>query len=398
MGTIKDKVAIIGMGCTKFGERWDAGFEDLMVEAYKECLEDAGIAPKDIQAAWLGNQFAEVNQGVSGLPLAETLKLPYIPVTHVENMCASGSEALRGAAYAVASGVYDIALALGVEKLKDVGYGGLPDFSLGAVPKENSLIWPNFTAPGAFAMMATRYFSRYGLSPEEGKMTLAKVSSKSHHNGTMCEKAHLRREAPVDVIMKAPIVAWPLGLYDCCGVSDGAAAAIVVRAEEVKKFRPDPVYIKALQIAVSSGEEQMYTDYDYTHVETTWRAGIKAYDEAGIKNPREEISMAEVHDCFSITEAVTMEDLQFSPRGKVKEDIDAGRFNLDGEQPIQTDGGLKCFGHPIGASGLRMMYEEYKQLQGKCSPRQVKNPKFGLTHNLGGWPTRNIVSVFIVGL
>jgi len=398
MGSIKDKVAIIGMGCTRFGERWNAGYSELMLESFRECIEDAGIEIKDIEAAWLGTQFTEVNQGVSGLPLSDALHLPFIPVTHVENMCASGSEALRGASYAVAAGVYDIALAIGVEKLKDIGYGGLPDFSLGAVGKYESLFSPNVTAPGAFAMMATRYFARYGLSPEEGKMMLAKVSSKSHHNGTMCEKAHLRREAPVEVIMQAPIVAWPLGLYDCCGVSDGSAAAIVVRADMAKNFRADPVYIKALQIADSSGEELMYTDYDYTHVETTTRAAAKAYEEAGIKNAREEISMAEVHDCFSITEAVTMEDLQFSPRGKVKEDIDAGRFNLDGEQPIQTDGGLKCFGHPIGASGLRMMYEEYKQLQGKAGARQVKNPKFGMTHNLGGLPPHCVISTFIVGL
>lgn len=398
MGTIKDKVAIIGMGCTKFGERWDAGHEDLMIEAFTEAIEDAGIEPGDIQAAWLGTQFTEINQGVSGLPLSETLKLPFVPVTHVENMCASGSEALRGACYAVASGACDIALALGVEKLKDIGYGGLPDFSLGADGKGQRLIEPNISAPGCFAMMATRYFARYGLSPEEGKTMLAKVSSKSHHNGALCEKAHLRREAPVETIMKAPIIAWPLGLYDCCGVSDGAAAAIVVRAEEAKNFRADPVHIKALQIAASSGEELMYTEYDFTHVESTRRAGLKAYEEAGIRNPREEISMAEVHDCFSITEAVTMEDLQFSPRGGAKGDIDAGRFNLDGEQPIQTDGGLKCFGHPIGASGLRMMYEEYKQLQGKCGPRQVKNPKLGMTHNLGGFPPRCVISVFIVGL
>ena len=398
MGTIKDKVAVVGMGCTKFGERWDANAEDLMVEAFTEAIEDAGIEPKDIQAAWQGTEYTYINVGDSALPLSTSLKLPFIPVTRVENMCASGSEALRGACYAVASGVYDIALALGIEKLKDMGYGGLPDWSAGPFGRGDPLFWPNGTAPGMFAMMGTRYFSRYGLSPEEGKTMLAKISSKSHHNGTLCEKAHLRREAPVEVIMKAPIIAWPLGLYDCCGVSDGSAAAIVVRAEDAKKFRPDPVYVKALQIAASSGEELMYTDYDYTHVEPTWRAGQAAYAEAGIKNPREEISMAEVHDCFSITEAVTMEDLQFSPRGKVKEDIDAGRFNLDGEQPIQTDGGLKCFGHPIGASGLRMMYEEYKQLQGKCGPRQVKNPKLGMTHNLGGFPSRCVISVFIVGL
>ncbi|MBM3150420.1 MAG: acetyl-CoA acetyltransferase, partial [Chloroflexi bacterium] len=190
------------------------------------------------------------------------------------------------------------------------------------------------------------------------------------------------------------------GLFDCCGVSDGSAAAIVVRADMAKKFRQDPVFVKALQIAVTSGEEMEHTEWDGTLIRTTTTAAARAYEEAGIKNPREEISMAEVHDCFSITEAVTMEDLQFSPRGKVKEDIDAGRFNLDGPQPVQPDGGLKSFGHPIGASGLRMMYEMYKQLQGKAQQpeRQLKNPKYGLTHNLGGFPAMSVCSTFIVGL
>ena len=223
------------------------------------------------------------------------------------------------------------------------------------------------------------------------------VSAKSHHNGALNPKAHLRREVTVEQIMNAPIVAWPLGLFDCCGVSDGSAAAIVCRADMAKQFRSDPVYVKSLQIAATSGEEQMFTDYDYTHVETTTRAAVRAYAEAGIKNPREEISMSEVHDCFSITEAVTMEDLQFSPRGKVMDDIMGGRFNLDGAQPCQPDGGLKCFGHPIGASGIRMIYEMYKQLQGKADKRQLKNPKYGLTHNLGGIPYRSVVSIIIVG-
>jgi acetyl-CoA C-acetyltransferase len=329
--------------------------------------------------------------------LATTLKLPFLPVTRTENFCASGSEALRGACYAVAAGAYDIALALGVEKLKDTGYGGLPG-GQNLMGTRYRLIGPNMTAPGSFAMMATRYFAQYGLSPEEGKNMLAKVSAKSHHNGALNEKAHLRREVTVEQIRNAPIIAWPLGLFDCCGVSDGSAAAIVTRADMANKFRSDPVYVKALQIAVSSGEEMMYSGWDGAHVETTTRAAARAYEEAGIKNPREEISMAEVHDCFSITEAVTMEDLQFSPRGKVREDIDAGRFNLDGEQPIQPDGGLKCFGHPIGASGLRMMYEMYKQLQGKAGERQIKNPKFAVTHNLGGFPAQNVISMFIVGL
>ena len=394
---IRDKVAIIGMGCTRFGELWDKGSEDLMVDAFQEAVEDAGIEKKDIQAAWFGTCFEEISVGKSAAPLSTTLKLPFIPVSRVENFCATGSEALRGACYAVASGAYDIVLALGVEKLKDTGYGGLPDFG-SVMGSRNRFIFPNMTAPGCFAMMATRYFAQYGINPEEGKETLARVSAKSHHNGTLNPKAHLRREVTVEQIMNAPMIAWPLGLFDCCGVSDGSAAAIVTRADMAKKFRPDPVYVKSLQIAVSSGEELMYTNWDGAHVETGYRAGIKAYEEAGVKNPRDEISMAEVHDCFSITEAVTMEDLQFSSRGKVKEDIDAGRFNLDGEQPIQPDGGLKCFGHPIGASGLRMMYEMYKQLQGKAEQRQIKNPKFGLTHNMGGFPAMNIVSVSIVGL
>lgn len=394
---IKDKVAIVGMGCTKFGERWDVSGEELMVEAFKETIEDAGIDPqKDIEACWYGHCMGEVGLGGSAIPAARALRLPYIAVTRVENYCATGSEALRGACYAVASGAYDVALAIGVEKLKDTGYGGLPQFG---APGDH-LRMPNITAPGSFALLATRYFSKYGISPEDGKVMLAKVSAKSHYNGSLNPKAHLRRAVTVEQIVNAPIIAWPLGLFDCCGVSDGSAAAIVVRADMAKKFRQDPIFVKALQIAVTSGEEMEHTEWDGTLTRTTTTAAIRAYEEAGVKNPRDEISMAEVHDCFSITEAVTMEDLQLSPRGKVKEDVDAGRFNLDGPQPVQPDGGLKSFGHPIGASGLRMMYEMYKQLQGKAQQpeRQLKNPKLGLTHNLGGFPAMSVCSVFVVGL
>jgi len=374
---IRDKVAIIGMGCTKFGELWDKSPEDLMVDAFNEAIQDAGIEKKDIQAAWQGGpEMTEVSVGHSAVALSTTLKLPFVAATRVENMCASGSEALRAAAYGVASGAYDIALALGIEKLKDTGYGGLPEFShVMAVGTKLRIILANNTTPGMFAMMATRYFSQYGLSPEEGKRTLAKISVKSHHNGALCEKAHLRREVTIEQVMAAPIIAWPLGLFDCCGVSDGSAAAIVTRADLAKNFNK----------------------YDLIHVESTCRAAPRAYQEAGIKDPRKEISMFEVHDCFSITELVTYEDLGISPRGRAKEDVDSGFFELGGQMPCQPDGGLKCFGHPIGASGLRMMYEMYKQLQGKAGPRQVKNPKFGLTHNLGGVPVRNVVSIIIVG-
>ncbi|MGB6013034.1 MAG: acetyl-CoA acetyltransferase [Desulfobacterales bacterium] len=393
---IKNEVAIIGMGCTKFGELWQKSASDLIVDAYLEGIEDAGIDKNDIDAAWFGTCFDEVNVGKSGLTLSKALKLPFIPVTRVENFCTSGTESFRGACYAVASGSCDIALALGVEKLKDTGYGGLPDFG-NLLGLENRSTFPNMTAPGGFAMMATTYFAKYGLSSEAGKRALAHVSSKSHHNGTLHPKAHLRKEISIEQVMKAPIIAWPLGLFDCCGVSDGAACAIVCRADMARNFRTDPIYVKALQIAVTSGEEMAHQSWDCAHVETTCRAGIKAYKEAGISNPREEISMMELHDCFSITEFVTYEDLQISPRGRARDDVESGFFDLDGKIPCQTDGGLKCFGHPIGASGLRMIYEVYKQLQGRADRRQIGKPRLGLTHNLGGFPCMSVASVGIFG-
>ena len=393
---IRDKVAIIGMGCTRFGERWEAGGEDLMVEAFQEAIEDAGIEKKDIDAAWFSTCMDSNNVGKTGMPLSLTLKLPFKPVTRVENFCAGGTEALRNAVYGVASGAYDICLALGVEKLKDTGYGGLPDLFT-QMGNKNRMIMPNVTAPGAFAMMANAYFAKYGIDPKEGKKLLAMISAKSHKNGAKNPKAHLRREATVEQIMNAPMIAYPLGLFDCCGVSDGSAAAIVCRADMAKNFRSDPVLVKAMQVAISSGEELMYTDWDGTYVKTTNKCADMAYKEAGITNPREEVGMMEVHDCFSITELVTYEDLHISPRGKAGDDIKDGFYELDGKIPCQPDGGLKCFGHPIGASGLRMMYEMYKQLQGKAGDRQIENPKYGLTHNLGGFPINNIISIGIVG-
>lgn len=393
MESIKDKVAIVGMGCTKFGEHWNMGVEDLLVEAAYEAFEDAGIEPKDVQAAWIGTVFS----GLSGITLAP-LGLQYIPITRVENMCATGSEALRAACYAVAAGVCDIALAIGVEKLKDAGTTGVKGPSVvGDNPEGSSGIGPGYSAPASFAYLATRYFETYQLKVEEGRRLLAEIAVKNHYNGSLNPKAHFNNRLTVEQVLNAPIVAWPLGLYDCCGVSDGAAAAIVTRADMAKTFRNDPIYIKALSISVGARQGAMVQDYDFVHIEENVRASQKAYVEAGIKNPRKEISIAEVHDCFTIHEMILYEDLGFSPRGRAREDIEAGTFTLKGDLPVNTDGGLKCFGHPLGASGLRMMYEVYKQLQGKAGPRQVKNARLGLTHNLGGNAGTGIASVFIVG-
>ena len=395
---IRDKVAIIGMGCTRFGERWDMGGEDLMVEAFTECIEDAGIEPKEIQAAWLGHHFEEINVGKSAVSLAVTLRLPFIPVTRVENFCTSGTEAFRGAVYGVASGAYDICLAMGVEKLKDAGYGGLPNLgsNFGAL---KWLWWPNFTAPGAFAQVASAYGAKYRIPEQDLKRAMAQVSVKSHENGALNPKAHLRMPVTVEQVMSAPIVAHPLGLFDCCGVSDGAACAIVTTVEKAKEMGiKNPVTAKALQLSVSNGEEMAYNAWDGSYFMTTDRCSGAAFKEAGIGNPREELSMMELHDCFSITELVSYEDLHISERGKAWRDVLDGFYNRDGKIPCQVDGGLKCFGHPIGASGLRMLYEMYLQFLGRAGDRQIENPRYGLTQNLGGFPFQNVVSIAIIGL
>jgi acetyl-CoA C-acetyltransferase len=395
---IRDKVAILGMGCTVFGEHWGLDSNDLLIEAYRECLDDAGIEKSEIEAAWIGNHIDEVNIGKGGCYLSSTLHLPFIPVTRVENFCASGTEAFRGACYAVASGACDIALAAGVEKLKDVGYGGLPDSPI--FGQLVQLIAPNATAPGLFALLATAYAARHGLPIEKVKEAITHISWKSHQNGAKNPRAHLRRPVSKEQIASSPFVAYPLGLFDCCGVSDGAAMAVVTTPEIARRLKPDqePILVKALQIAVSSGEEALYHRWDGGHIMTTRMAAQRAYEEAGISNPREELDLMEVHDCFSITEMVTMEDLGISPPGKAPEDVLSGFYDLDGELPCQSDGGLKCFGHPIGASGLRMLYEIYNQLlQRWPEDRQVKNARLGLTHNLGGVPHQNVCSVAILG-
>ncbi len=398
MGTgIRDKVAIIGMGCTRFGERWDCGSEELMVEAFQECISDAGIDKKQIEAAWFGSCLDEVNVGKSGLPPAIALRLPKIGVTRTENYCASGTEAFRGAVYAVASGAYDICLAIGVEKLKDIGYAGLPDFGSG-MGLTNQLWFPNMTAPGCFAMLASAYSAKYGIPMEDIKKAMAHVSVKSHANGALNPKAHLRNPVTEEAVLNSPMVAYPLGLFDCCGVSDGSSCAIVTTPEIAKSLgKKDIVTVKALQTALSNGEEMSYNQWDGSYFTTTDKASTLAYKEAGIKNPREELSMIEVHDCFSITELVTMEDLHISERGKAPKDIMDGFYDATGKIPCQIDGGLKCFGHPIGASGMRMIYEMYLQLLNRADKRQLKDPRFGLTHNLGGFPFMNVCSIAILG-
>ena len=393
---IRDKVAILGMGCSKFGERWDREADDLMVEAFEEAIADAGIEKNRIDAAWLATAIEEQHVGKSGTPLAIALRLPQIAVTRVENFCASGTEAFRGAVYAVASGAADIALALGVEKLKDTGYGGLPQRGRGVL---NSMYWANFSAPGSFAQLAAAYGAKHDVPRDDIKKAMAHISVKSHDNGSRNPKVHLTNKVSMEQVMDAPLIAEPLGLFDCCGVSDGSACAIVTTPEIARSLgKKDIITVKALQLSVSNGLEAQHNSWDGSYFATTRVAATKAYQEAGVQNPRKEIDLIEVHDCFSVTELVTMEDLHISPEGRAIHDVLDGFYDADGQIPCQIDGGLKCFGHQIGASGLRMIYEMYLQMQGKAGARQrAKQPRLGLTHNLGGFPHQNVCSISIVG-
>lgn len=384
-GGIKDRVAVIGVGCSKFGEQFEKDQEDLLVEAAYEAYEDAGIEPKDIEAIWVGIFYAFT--GLSGCAAADPLKIFGKPVTRVENMCASGMDAFRNACFAVASGCYDIALACGVEKILDQGARGLPPISLG-----NPVI-SRPSAPGLFAFAATRYFHKFGI----GRETLAKVAVKNHHNGTKHPKAHFRREVTEEQVLKAPMISWPLGRYDCAAISDGSAAVIITRPEIAKKLKhkDDYVLVKANALAVHTVMPFFKPGFDYIGFPATQDAAKAAYAEAGIKNPRKEISFAEVHDCFTITELLNYEDLGFCKKGEGGKFIGEGVSAIDGELPVNPSGGLKCFGHPIGATGCRMIYELTKQLQGRADGYQVKDPELGLAHNLGG--PGSVCSVTILG-
>lgn len=393
---IKDRVVILGMGCSRFGERWDASPEDLMVEAYNEAMSDAGIEPSQLDAAWLSTHMDDIGLGRGGTPMAIALRLPNIGVTRVENFCAGGSEAVRAAAYAVAAGACDIALALGVEKLKDTGYGGLPMAAAGTLIPQ---WYPNAVAPANFAQLASAYRVKHGVDEKTLKRAMAHVSIKSHANAAHNPKAHLRKPITEAQVMNAPMIAEPLGLFDCSGVSDGAAAVIVTRPDIARALgKTDLVAFKALQVVASNGWEMHSNEWDGSYVHTTRIAAGRAFREAGISDPRKDIDLTEVHDCFSITELVTMEDLGLSAEGRGAFDVLDGKFDADGAVPCQIDGGLKCFGHPVGASGIRMLYETYLQLLGRAGGRQLASPSTALIHNLGGQPSQNVCSISIVGM
>src|SRR6266700_572734 len=378
------------MGCTRFAEHFDRSADELAIDAVADALEGPGLTRDDIDAYWLGTYIS----GISGIALARPLRLVGMPVTRVENMCATGSEALRAAAYAVACGAVDIAMAVGVEKLKDTGYAGLIS------PKiQDDGTRVNTSAPANFSLLAPAYQQRYGVPPEMFRAAMSHVAWKNHANGALNPRAQFRREIPKESIERSPAVAGELRVMDCSGVADGAAAAIVTRAEDAHTYTATPLYIKALSLVTGDGSGAADPSYDYTSFPEVVECAREAYAQAGITDPRRQLALAEVHDCFTPTEIVLMEDLGFAGRGQAWRDVLDRVYDRDGELPVNPDGGLKSFGHPVGASGLRMIYECWLLLRGQAAARQVATAHRGLalTQDLVGAPGDCVCFVCVVG-
>ncbi len=381
---LKDRVAIIGTGVTKFGEIWDKDQEDLLVEAVYEACNKANIELKDVDAAWCGTFYNF--SGVSGNNFSDPLKFFGKPITRVENYCATGMDTIRNAAHAVASGQYDIVIAAGVEKLLDQGSRGIP-FIEGIYP-----VWmPGISAPAIFSLAANRAFKEWGWTRED----LAMVAVKNHHNGAKHPKAHFRREITMERALNAPMISPPLGLFDCSAVSDGAAAVILTTPEKAKEFTDEFATIKAIGMAVETIHPWQRPSETFLGFPATVKAAKMAYREAGIENPRKEIDFGIVHDCFTITELINYQDMLLCKPGEGAELIRDGITAIDGEFPINPDGGLKSFGHPIAASGVRMVCELTNQVLGRAEGYQV-DAEMGFAHNLGG--PYSVAAVTIVGL
>ncbi len=368
---MKDTVAVVGVGCTRFGDLFEQGYEDLICDAAFQAYDDAKIDPADIEAAYLGTYMPGASGGKAAVSLADALRLYDRPITRVENYCATGTDAFRNGCMAIASGTHDVVLVLGAEKLKDRGGRGLPRFGHPLLAKGNS-------APGLFALAANRYMHTFGV----GRETLAKVAVKNHYNGARNAKAHLRSEVTEEKVLRAPMISWPFGLYDCCPTTDGAAAAILCRADLASKYTDTPILVKGFGLSVTSGRPYYDPTFDYLGFRSTQEAARKAYAMAGVEAA--DIDFAEVHDCFTWTEVSNIEDLGFCDKGSAPGWIAEGRTSISGDKPINPSGGLKSFGHPIGASGVRMIYECVEQLRGRCGERQVRDAELGLAHNVGG--------------
>jgi len=392
METLKDKVAIIGMGCTEYRDHFDKTGEDLLVQACYEAFQDAGVDQHDIQAAWLGG-------GITGQNLNHALKLDFVPTSRVENWCATGTDVFRNAAMAVAGGFYDIALVAGFASKEntqshDLGaYSGGPDHSWYYGEEANY----SGSAAGTFATFATRYAEQYELTYDQLKEGLGSIALKNYAHGALNPKAYLRKKITMEEYLKARMIAWPLGLHDCCAMPSGAAAAVITRPELAARFRDDYIVTKGQGMSVGTKQYRMDSDYEWTFFPENVIAAKTCYEQAGITNPLKQLDLACVHDAFTVVELACYEDLNWAPRGQGGQYARDGVFSLGGEMVVNPNGGLKAFGHGVGGCGIHKMYEVYKQIQGKAGDRQVKNATLGLIHDQGGYPGTYTTVLTILG-
>lgn len=382
------EVAVIGVGMTKFGEIWDKSFRDLVAEAGMKAIMDAGIEGKDIDAMYIGGMssggFVE-QEHVAPLAIEVAgLEEFHIPATRVEGACASGGIAVRHGYMAVASGMHDIVIVGGAEKMTDVVGTEATNVLASAADRE----WEAFfgmTFPGLYALMARYHMHKYGTTPEQ----LASVAVKNHYNGSMNPNAQYKRRITVDDVLSSPMVADPLHLLDCSPITDGAAAIVLAPVDIAKEYTDKIVKFRAS--AQASDTISLFNRSRFDALPVTIHAGERAFKQAGL-TPKD-IDLVEVHDCFTIAEIMAIEDLGFFKKGEGGKATEEGLTAIDGELPVNTSGGLKSKGHPVGATGVAQVIEITLQLRGEAGERQVKDARIGMTHNVGGSGGTAVVNI-----
>ncbi len=389
---IAGEVAIVGSAATDFGVLHDRGYLDLLAEAARGAMTDAGLEQERIEAAWLGTAEPTLAGlvGDAGTAVTEAIGFAPRPVTRVSTFCCTGMEAVRAAAMAVAAGEHELVLAVGAEKMRDV----TPRGSL--VARTANLTHPTLakgrTAPGQFALLANRYMHEYGYTTED----LAGVAVKNHAHAADNPIAHFKDPVTVEQVLAAPRVAEPLGVLDCTPTTDGAAAVILAPRAWAERHAEHYTLIEAISLAVGDG---YYSGFyhagfsDYLGFSVTREAAARAYAQAGIESPREQIDVVECHDCFTITELVNYEDLGLCERGEGGRLLAEGATTAGGDTPVNLSGGLQACGHPVGATGVRMIKEIADQAGGRAGPRQVDDARRGVAHTLGGPGVASCVAV-----
>ncbi len=380
-------VAIVGVGMSKFGERWSSGLKDLMAEAGIAALEDANISSHEIEMLY-GSTMASgrfVGQEHTAALMADQLGFQNIPAVRLENACASGGSALRQGYIAVASGIHDIVVVGGVEKMTDVT-SAEASTALGGAGDQEWELFQGITFPGLYALMAKRHMYEYGTTEEQ----MASVSVKNHDNASKNQYAQFRRAITIDDVMRSKMVSDPLKLLDCSPISDGAAVAVLVPLEKARKYNDTP--IKIIASAQASDTLRLAERDSLTEIKATKIAAQNAYKQAKLE--AKDIDVVEVHDCFSIAEILAMEDLGFYKKGKAAKAIADGETTLNSKLSVNTSGGLKGCGHPVGATGIKQAAEVVWQLRGDAKERQVKGAEVGMTHNVGGSGATAVVHIY----